>query len=148
MLVTLFRYAPNLIAHAPPPPDHPLGAASFAGWTLFEGVYVGPTEEVLFRSLLMGLLSGAGLGVLRLGRLRLSGTTIVAALLFGAAHFAGVTAAPWWQNEFQIVDAIVLGLIYGYWFERSRSLVVPAVAHNATDLLATWASFGLAAIWR
>lgn len=147
-LVTLLRYAPNLLAHAPPQPDHPLGGASFLGWTLFEGVYVGPTEEVLFRSLIIGILSGAGLGAVRLGRIELSGATIVAALLFGAAHYPGITAALWWQTAFQIVYAIVLGLIYGYWFERSRSLLAPAIAHNATDLLATWVSFGLAAIWR
>jgi hypothetical protein len=147
-LFTLLRYAPNLLAHAPPRPDHPLGGASFAGWTLFEGVYVGPTEEVLFRGLLIGILSGAGLGVLRLGRIELSGAAIVAALLFGAAHYPGVTAAPWWQTAFQIVYAMVLGLIYGYWFERSRSLLAPAIAHNATDLLATWVSFGLGVVWR
>lgn len=146
--VTLLRYAPNLLAHAAPRSDRAFSAASFAGWTLFEGGYVGPTEEVLFRSLLIGMLSGAGLGVLRLGRSKLSGATIVAAILFGAAHYAGAAAAPWWQTAFQIVYAIVLGLIYGYWFERSHSLLVPAGAHNATDLFATWVSFGLAVIWR
>jgi membrane protease YdiL (CAAX protease family) len=148
IFVTLLRYTPNLLAHAPPHPDHPLSLAGFAGWTFFEGIYVGPTEEVLFRSLLIGILSGAGLGGLRLGRIKLSGAVIVSALLFGAAHYAGGAATPWWQNAFQIVYAIILGLIYGHWFERSRSLLVPAIAHNATDLLATWVSFGLAMIWR
>ncbi len=148
ILVTLIRYAPNLLSHAPSHPDHPLNTASLAGWTFFEGIYVGPTEEVLFRSLLIGIISGAGLGGLRLGRIKLSGAVIVAALLFGAAHYAGGGASPWWQNAFQIVYAVMLGLIYGYWFERSRSILAPAIAHNATDLLATWLSFGLDVIWR
>ncbi len=145
-LFTLLRYAPNLLAQAPPQPNHPAGASSFLGWTLFEGGYVGPTEEILFRSLVIGILSGAGLGALRLGRLELSGATILAALLFGAAHYAG--AAPSWQTAFQVTYAVFLGLIYGYWFERSRSLLAPALAHNATDLMATWVSFGLAVVWR
>jgi membrane protease YdiL (CAAX protease family) len=148
VVVIVLSYAPNLLGYAPPANDHPLTATSFAGWTLFEGFYVGPTEEVLFRSLLIGILSNAGLGVLRIGRIELSGATIVAALLFGMAHYAGVTASPWWANAYQIVYAILLGLIYGYWFERSRSMVGPAVAHNAVDLLATWVAFGVSAFFR
>jgi membrane protease YdiL (CAAX protease family) len=147
-LATALTYIPNVLSHTPPHPVHPADLGSLAGWTLFEGVYVGPTEEILFRSLLIGLLSRAGLPGFRLARVRLSGATVIAALLFGAAHYAGVTTAPWWQSAFQIGYAIVLGLIYGYWFERSRSLLAPAVAHNATDLFATWVAFGFAAVWR
>ncbi|HEY3800687.1 MAG TPA: CPBP family glutamic-type intramembrane protease [Caulobacteraceae bacterium] len=147
-LFTLVRYVPNIIAGQPPAPDHPLSVGSIAGWGLFEGVYVGPTEEVLFRSLAIGLLAQAALPALRIRRLEISGATLVAALLFAAAHFQAIGAAPWYVAVFQMTYAFVLGALYGYWFEKSRSLLVPALAHNATDLFATLVSFGVGAVWR
>jgi hypothetical protein len=145
---TCVAYLPNILAHAAPPAPHPLGARSLAGWSLFEGVYVGPTEEILFRSLLVGYLAAEFPGAIRLGRLTLSWATIIAAVLFGLAHLPGNLGAPWWSNFFSVTYACALGLVYGYWFERSCSLLVPAIAHNVTDLAALIVATGLAVLWR
>jgi hypothetical protein len=145
---TVVAYLPNLIAHTAPPIARPLTAVSFAGWSFFQGVFVGPTEEILFRGLLVGYLATALPGSLRLGRLEIGGATVIAAVLFGLAHLPGSLAAPWWENLFHVTYACALGLVYGYWFERSRSLLVPAIAHNVTDLAAVLTAFGLAVLWR
>src|ERR1019366_7183372 len=104
---------PNLLASTPPPPSHPLTPASVAGWSFFEGVYVGPTEEILFRSLLVGYLSAALPGAIRLGRFTVSWAALVSSLLFPLGHAQPI----WWQALFQMTYAFVLGLLYAYWFE-------------------------------
>jgi hypothetical protein len=144
---TLLAYLPNLLAGAPPPPPHPLSTGSIAGWSLFEGGFVGPTEEILFRALIIGYLATTLRGATRLGSLRISWATIIAAILFGLAHMVGAQG-PWWRSAFQVSYAIVLGLIYGYWFERGRSLLAPAIAHNITDFAALAAGFAITALWR
>ena len=144
---TLVAYLPNLVTHQRPPIPHPLNPISILGWSLFQGGFVGPTEEVLFRSLLVGYLAAELPGFIRLRWVNLSWATALAALLFGLAHLPGNLDAPWWQNAFRVTYSFVLGMGYGYWFERSRSLVVPSIAHNITDLAALFVGFELSANW-
>jgi uncharacterized protein len=143
-LFTLVAYLPNILGHSPPPRSHPLTPASVAGWSIFEGVYVGPTEEILFRSLLIGYLSAAMPGVIRIGRFAVSWAALISAMLFALGHSQPV----WWQALFQMIYAFVLGIFYAYWFERTRSVVVPALAHNVTDMAATLTGFAVSALWR
>jgi membrane protease YdiL (CAAX protease family) len=143
-LFTLVAYLPNILGHSPPPRSHPLTPASIAGWSIFEGVYVGPTEEILFRSLLIGYLSAAMPGVIRMGRFAVTWAALLSALLFALGHYQPV----WWQALFQMIYAFVLGIFYAYWFERTHSVIVPALAHNVTDLAATLTGFAVSALWR
>jgi membrane protease YdiL (CAAX protease family) len=141
---TLAAYLPNLLSRTPPPPPHPLTAASIAGWSFFEGVYVGPTEEIVFRALLIGYLATALPGRGRIGRLSVSWAALISATLFALGHIQ----PTWWQTLFTMSYAFILGIIYAYWFERTRSVIVPAVAHNVADLAATLLGFALSAVWR
>jgi hypothetical protein len=148
VVFTLVAYLPNILTHAAPQAAHPLNPRSVAGWSFFQGVYVGPTEEILFRSLLIGYLASELPGAVSLGRLTISWATVVATILFGLAHLPGNLGNPWRQDLFSVAYASTLGLVYGYWFERSRSLLVPAIAHNVTDLAALLTGFALAFLWR
>ena len=116
---------------------------SIGGWLVFEGLYVGPTEEILFRGLLIGYLSVVLPGAIRVGRFAISWAAIVSALLFALGHVQPI----WWQALFQMTYAFVLGIFYAYWFEQTRSVLVPALAHNVTDLAATVTGFAVAAFW-
>jgi membrane protease YdiL (CAAX protease family) len=98
----------------------------------FEGVFVGPTEEVLFRGLIIGYLAATVPARLRLGRLDLSLGSVAAAMIFALSHWSyGV--APVAVALGQQVYAFALGLFYAYCFERSGSLLAPILAHNASD---------------
>jgi uncharacterized protein len=147
-LFTLVRYVPNVVAGQAPEPDYPMSIGSFTGWVFFQGLYVGPTEEILFRSLVIGVLTRAALPRLPIHRTSLSGATLLAAVIFAGAHYQAIGVAPWYVATFQMTYAVVLGVIYGHWFEKTRSVLVPALAHNATDLFATLVAFGLGAFWR
>ena len=56
-LMTVVDYAPQLMAHSKPDPGFPLTPGDIRGWLFFEGVYVGPTEEIPFRALLVTYLA-------------------------------------------------------------------------------------------
>lgn len=57
VVMTAVDNVPQIIAHARPQnPGFPLSPANVRGWTLFEGVYVGPTEEIPLRQWPLALL--------------------------------------------------------------------------------------------
>jgi hypothetical protein len=70
LIMTVVDYAPQLLSHSKPDLGYPLTAGNVAGWLFFEGVYVGPTEEIPFRALLVTYLAATMPGKLRLGPLR------------------------------------------------------------------------------
>jgi len=143
VVFTAANYLPNLIEKSPPPPPHPLTPLSIVGWSLFQGGWVGPTEEILFRGLIIGYLAVSVPGSFKFGRLEISWAAIISAVLFGLIHVSPGQA--WWQNGFHAAYACTLGLVYGFWLQRSRSLLVPSLAHNATDLAALLIGWALGA---
>ncbi|HXC54706.1 MAG TPA: CPBP family glutamic-type intramembrane protease [Rhizomicrobium sp.] len=148
VLMTVVDYAPDLIARRPMDLGFAVTAPAIAGWTFFEGVYVGPTEEILFRSLLVGYLIVAMPGKLRLGRTDMSWGGVVVAAVFAFAHIANFLTRPSFAAAGQQVYAFALGILYAYWFEKSRSVVAPIVGHNVGDVVEYAICFVLIAMWR
>jgi len=99
-----------------------LGASTPLFATIFLIVIVAPlTEEFLFRGLILRGFLG------RYSR----GTAIVAsALLFGAFH----------GNIPQGIAATALGIVYGWWFVHTRSLIPCILGHALNNGLALMAS--------
>lgn len=133
VLMTLIDHAPQLLAHTKPDPGFALSRANIVGWLLFEGVYVGPTEEIPFRALLVTLLAATMPGRLRLGRFEMNWAGIIVALLFALLHAANFRLRPWPLALGQQLYAFLLGVLYAYWLEKSRSVVAPIVGHNVSD---------------
>ncbi len=147
VIMTIVDYAPDLLARRPPNLGFPLTRANIIGWTLFEGVYVGPTEEILFRSLLVGYLLAAMPGTFRCGRIRMSWAGVIVAAIFALAHVENLIAHPSWAALGQQVYAFALGVLYAYWFEKSRSVLAAIVGHNVGDVAEYMIVFALHAIW-
>jgi membrane protease YdiL (CAAX protease family) len=111
------------------------GLTFMAGYTLPQmvlGVWVfaSVAEETLTRGLVQGFLAPLSDRALRVGRLRLSLPVIAGALFFGAMHLAlftmGIDAATVLQI---VVFAVLIGLVAGYYRERSGSLLPAILAH-------------------
>jgi len=128
-LLVLGSEADNLLRLAlPPPPELDALFARLAGgkdslWgsVLFLVVVAPWTEELLVRGLILR-------GFLRRYSLRRS--ICVSALLFGVMHF----------NPWQLPGAIVLGVVFAWWYVRTGSLVPCLFGHalnNATVVLLT-----------
>lgn len=111
------------------------------GWAFFDWVYVGPTEEIPFRALLVTYLATAMPGKLRLGRFSINGAGVVVALLFALAHVQSFWVESPVDALLQQGYAFALGVLYAYCLEKSRSIVAPILAHNMSDGITTvfWA---------
>lgn len=147
VLMTVVDYAPQLLAHQPPPIGATLDPPSVAGWLFFEGIYVGPTEEILFRSLLVGYLIAALPAKLRVGRFEMHWAGVIVAAIFALAHFESFLTRPSFAAAGQQVYAFALGVLYAYWFEKSRSVMAPIVGHNVSDVTEYAICFALMALW-
>ncbi|MGH6870115.1 MAG: CPBP family intramembrane glutamic endopeptidase [Rhizomicrobium sp.] len=135
VLMTMVDYAPQLLAHTKPDPGFPLTPGNVAGWTFFEGVYVGPTEEIPFRAVLVTYLATTMPLRLKIGRYDMYWAGIVVALLFALLHANNFDTRNWPEALGQQFYAFALGVLYAYWLEKSRSVVAPIVGHNVGDVV-------------
>jgi membrane protease YdiL (CAAX protease family) len=147
VLMTAVDYAPDILHRTAPKLGYPLDTAHVAGWLGFEGIYIGPTEEILFRSLLVTFLAVTMPGKLRLWGYEMNGAGVVVAAIFALAHFGSYFSDPWWAATGQMVYAFALGVLYAYWLEKSGSVLAPIVGHNVSDVTEYALLFLMVAFW-
>jgi hypothetical protein len=135
VLMTVVDYAPQLIAHTKPDPGFPLTPSNVWGWLFFEGVYVGPTEEIPFRALLVTYLATTMPGKLRIGRFDMNWAGVIVALVFALLHATNFSLRAWPEALGQQFYAFALGVLYAYWLEKSKSVVAPIIGHNVGDVV-------------
>ena len=82
VLMTVVDYAPSILSHTAPKLGYPLTTGNVLGWLGFAGIYVGPTEEILFRSLLVTYLSTTMPGRARLWGFEMNAAGLVAAAIY------------------------------------------------------------------
>jgi membrane protease YdiL (CAAX protease family) len=135
ILMTAVDYAPHLIAGTKPDLGFPLTPANVGGWLFFEGVYVGPTEEIPFRALLVTYLAATMPGKLRIGRFNVNWAGVIVALIFALLHATNFSLRAWPLALGQQFYGFALGVLYAYWLEKSRSIVAPIIGHNVGDVV-------------
>jgi len=133
VLMTVVDYAPELLSHRVPDPGFPVTGRNVLGWMFFEGVYVGPTEEIPFRSLLVPYLMTTMPGRVRVGRFEMSWAGIVVAAIFALLHLSNFWSRPWPLALAQQAYAFALGVLYAYWLEKSKSVLAPIIGHDFSD---------------
>ena len=111
VLMTLVDYAPQLMAHTKPNPGFPLTPGNIGGWLFFEGVYVGPTEEIPFRALLVTFLATTMPGKLHIGRFNMNWAGIIVALIFALLHANNFDTRHWPEALGQQFYAFALGVL-------------------------------------
>jgi uncharacterized protein len=146
VLMTLVDYAPQLLAHTAPALNYTVTTTNVVGWLGFEGIYVGPTEEIPFRALLVTYLAATMPGRLRLGRFDMNWAGIIVAIMFALLHATNFATRPFPEALGQQLYAFALGVLYAYWLEKSRSIIAPIIGHNAGDvteyaILFAWVGF-------
>lgn len=148
VIMVAVDYSPELLAHTTPKLAYPLTTQNVAGWLFLEGIWVGPTEEIPIRALLVSFLAATLPGRLSLGRFSMNWAGIIVALIFALLHATSFLTTSWPLALGQQAYAFALGVLYAYWLEKSGSIVAPIIGHNASDfveyaLLYSW--IGLAA---
>jgi len=81
-------------------------------------LFVGLTEEVLFRGLLQESYQKV---------LPASSAILMASLQFGIMHYG-------WLNPLEILCAYSLGIVFGYLFWKTKSLLAPVIAHSLGNI--------------
>jgi len=147
VLMTLVDYAPQIIAHTRPDLGFARTPENIWGWLAFEGVYVGPTEEIPFRALLVTYLATTMPGRLRVGRLEMNWAGVIVALVFALLHASSFDTRAWPQALGQQIYAFALGVLYAYWLEKSRSIVASIVGHNVSDGVEYLIVFTWVGVW-
>lgn len=135
VLMTIVDHAPQLLAHTKPDPGFPLTPGNILGWIIFEGVYVGPTEEIPFRALLVTYLAATMPGKLHMGRFNMNWAGVIVALIFALLHANNFDTHHWPEALGQQFYAFALGVLYAYWLEKSKSVVAPIIGHNVGDVV-------------
>lgn len=135
ILMTLVDYAPQFLSHTKPMLDYPLTPRNVLGWLFFEGIYVGPTEEVPFRAMLVPFLAAMWPARLRLGRFEMNWAGVIVAVFFALLHATNFATRNWQLALGQQVYAFTLAVLYAYWLEKSESVLPAIVGHNAGDVV-------------
>jgi len=118
--------------------DYPLNAKNILGTLGFQLMLSGPSEEVLFRALPIGVLTFCmgGDKERKFTKLNISYEVIVAAVLFSIAHI------KWTLNPFsvsmnclQLIYCFVLGIIDGKAYQESKSVIYPMIMHSISNVI-------------
>ena len=105
-----------------------------AGYSGFMFLMPGLSEESLFRGFVMIVLGQSWKGIIRIGKLIIPVSGIIASLIFTYAHMS-YTLFPlrFYYNPGQLIAAFGLGIFYAIIFYRTKSLLGPMLCHNISD---------------
>lgn len=147
VLMTLVDFAPSIFTQTAPKFDDPLTTRNIAGWLVYMGLYAGPIEEVLYRSLLVGYLTAAMPGRVRFGGVSMNGAGVVVAVILAFGEITNFIALPFVIAFAQFLYTLAFGVLLAYWFEKSKSVVAPIVAHSVNGFARYVLLFSLIGIW-
>lgn len=132
------------------PAPYPLNATNVAGTLGFRLLLSGPGVELLYRALpitLLGCCAGMENKQIGIGRASLSHPTIIAAALFALAHIdVGVGPLDISFDGGQLLYAFGTGLLFGKVFERTGSIIYPAIMHSMGNVIAVGVGYIVQAI--
>jgi hypothetical protein len=148
LFMTVLDYLPQILKHLPPPENLSLAPGSVAVWLFFEGIFVGPTEEIPFRGLLQTFLMQRSSGRVRLWNYEMHVAGVILAILFAIAHLTSFWTENFWIALAQQIYAFGLGILYAYWREKSGSLLAPIIGHNVSDGVEYALMFIMTWVWR
>lgn len=135
VLMLLVDNGPDILGHRPPAGPYTPTIGNIVPWLMMQGVFVGITEEIPFRALFLGYLLLTMPQRISVGRTDISWATIATSIIFALAHIESFWQEPLGAAIGQQLYVTAFGIFYGWLFERSRSIVVPIIAHNAGDFV-------------
>lgn len=122
---------------------YPLDALNVIGKLGLEYGITGPSEEVLFRALPIGLFAIIFKKSVPL-KWGITLENVVAAILFTLAHGNYLVT----HNYYFIGYTFILGIIFGITYQKTRSIIYPMMMHSMTNMMMTGTSFLFAAFYK
>jgi membrane protease YdiL (CAAX protease family) len=129
-----------LSAAALPPGD------TITATLIFQAIFPGLGEEILFRGLMLNLLAGWVFPRYKQHKASLIGMVLLSSFYFAAAHvyFQVVPFELTHFDPLQIVTALGCGAVYAVMFLKTKSLLAPFLSHNFANTTATMCGYLIA----
>ena len=128
LIILAVNVLPFVVRHHPPTFSYPLSVTNVTCWLVYMGLFVGVSEEILFRGLIHTYLAKTWIGVWKVKGIAVPSAGLVATIIFCIAHVDSIHV-NWAQQLF----AFGLGIYYSTVYHRTGSLLNPILAHNYSD---------------
>ncbi|MCH8941170.1 MAG: CPBP family intramembrane metalloprotease [Bacteroidetes bacterium] len=110
-----------------------LNTPNVIGWLSFEWVFAGLSEEIVARGLMMTYLMKKFNGHIKFLKWDIHVAGVIVAVLFALMHISSFWSGNLIYAIGQQLYALILGLCFAYFYEKSKSLVSPIIAHNVSN---------------
>lgn len=137
-IYTVISYAIGYFNNQIPQYRYPLNLKNVLGSLGFQLFLSGPSEEILFRALPISIITywvSSGKEI-KIAKWNISSATIISAIFFSVAHIRW-TVYPFSlsMDYFQLIYALILGIIYGNAYQKSGSIVYPMILHSMSNVI-------------
>lgn len=129
-LLMSLKYVPSVVRGVPLDIPRPVSLANVLGNMTFQWIVVGLSEETMFRGLVQTYLMNNLKGHVMLLGHDLHVGTVVGAILWGVFHFINILVMPLGSVVFFVVVTTVAGLLMGYAYQETGSLLTTIIVHN------------------
>jgi membrane protease YdiL (CAAX protease family) len=129
-LLMSLKYIPPIVRGAPLNIPRPVTMANVIGNMTFQWIVVGLSEETMFRGLIQTYLMNNLSGHVGLLGHDLHIGTVIGAILWGAFHFINILVMPLGSVVFVVALTTAAGLLMGYAYQETRSLLTTIIVHN------------------
>ena len=129
-IILLVNVLPYLLQHQRPSFDYPITTTNIVGWLSFEWIFVGISEEIMFRGLIHTFLTRTWTSVWTVAGIAIPSAGLITTIIFCLAHINPFHPHVYWPQQ---VFAFGLGIYYSAVYHRTGSLLNPILAHNYGD---------------
>ena len=130
-LLFSLRYIIQIVTGATLDIPYPVTPLNIVGNMTFQWIIVGVSEETMFRGLIQTYLMKKLEGYVQIAGQEFHIGTVIAAIFWGGFHFINILAGMSIDTAFFLVLlTTAVGLLMGYVYQKTRSLLTTIIMHN------------------
>jgi membrane protease YdiL (CAAX protease family) len=129
-LLMSIKYLIQIVNGLPLDVPQPVTLTNIFGYMTFQWIIVGLSEETMFRGLIQTYLMENLEGEINLAGHRLHIGTVIAAIFWGGFHIINALNMPLSAAVFTVVITTPIGLLMGYAYQKTGSLLTTILVHN------------------
>jgi membrane protease YdiL (CAAX protease family) len=124
------KYVTQMVNGLPLDVPQPVTPTNIIGYMTFQWIIVGLSEETMFRGLIQTYLMENLEGEIKITGHRFHIGTVIAAFFWGGFHIINALNMPLSTAVFTVVITTPIGLLMGYAYQRTGSLLTTTLIHN------------------
>jgi len=129
-LLMSLRYLSQIVRGVPLGISQPVNVVNVVGTMTFQWIVVGVCEETMFRGFIQTYLMNNLEGGIEMAGHELHIGTIIGAIFWGGFHFINMLVMPLGSTVFLVVLTTMIGVLMGYAYQRTGSLLTTMTVHN------------------